>query len=235
MEFVFNSELRRQFDNGHVDANVSKACSHELRSAKAALELDALAYSVKKHLDRFERRVVEVTEDPELLQRVSVSAGTGRNAAVPGQLVETAKHLRPVARRSSARNAKPRRRKIQGLGRTFLTLGAATRISSSRKVNVSCKFRAPLTGCNSTSTSAFVDALALVPYMHELGISHIYASPLFKAVPHSVHGYDVCDFNQLNPGTWNRSRFGQAGGRAAREKHGIGARHRSQSHGHRVA
>jgi (1->4)-alpha-D-glucan 1-alpha-D-glucosylmutase len=43
------------------------------------------------------------------------------------------------------------------------------------------------------------DALALVPYLHELGVSHIYASPLFKAVPHSVHGYDVCDFNQLNP------------------------------------
>ncbi len=44
-----------------------------------------------------------------------------------------------------------------------------------------------------------VDALALVPYLHELGISHVYASPLFKAVPHSAHGYDVCDFNQLNP------------------------------------
>jgi (1->4)-alpha-D-glucan 1-alpha-D-glucosylmutase len=44
-----------------------------------------------------------------------------------------------------------------------------------------------------------VDALALVPYFHELGISHIYASPLFKATPHSVHGYDVCDFSRLNP------------------------------------
>jgi (1->4)-alpha-D-glucan 1-alpha-D-glucosylmutase len=43
------------------------------------------------------------------------------------------------------------------------------------------------------------DALMLVPYFHELGISHIYASPLFKAAPHSVHGYDVCDFSQLNP------------------------------------
>jgi (1->4)-alpha-D-glucan 1-alpha-D-glucosylmutase len=43
------------------------------------------------------------------------------------------------------------------------------------------------------------DALALVPYLHELGVSHIYASPLFKAVPHSTHGYDVCDFTQLNP------------------------------------
>src|SRR5215472_8931032 len=44
-----------------------------------------------------------------------------------------------------------------------------------------------------------VDALSLVPYFHELGISHLYASPLFKAAPHSAHGYDVCDFSRLNP------------------------------------
>lgn len=43
------------------------------------------------------------------------------------------------------------------------------------------------------------DALALVPYLHELGVSHIYASPLFLAAPHSTHGYDVCDFGKLNP------------------------------------
>src|SRR5580692_4894272 len=43
------------------------------------------------------------------------------------------------------------------------------------------------------------DALSLVPYFHELGISHIYASPLFKATAHSGHGYDVCNFGQLNP------------------------------------
>jgi (1->4)-alpha-D-glucan 1-alpha-D-glucosylmutase len=43
------------------------------------------------------------------------------------------------------------------------------------------------------------DALACVPYLHELGVSHLYSSPLFKAAPHSVHGYDVCDFSQINP------------------------------------
>lgn len=43
------------------------------------------------------------------------------------------------------------------------------------------------------------DALALVPWLKELGISHIYASPLFRACPHSTHGYDVCDYNELNP------------------------------------
>jgi len=43
------------------------------------------------------------------------------------------------------------------------------------------------------------DALKLVPYWHSLGISHLYSSPLLKSVPHSLHGYDVCDFNELNP------------------------------------
>ena len=43
------------------------------------------------------------------------------------------------------------------------------------------------------------DALALVPYFEDLGVSHVYASPLFKAAAHSVHGYDVCDFGRLNP------------------------------------
>jgi (1->4)-alpha-D-glucan 1-alpha-D-glucosylmutase len=43
------------------------------------------------------------------------------------------------------------------------------------------------------------DALALVPYLHELGVSHIYASPLCQAAPHSTHGYDVHDFSKLNP------------------------------------
>lgn len=44
-----------------------------------------------------------------------------------------------------------------------------------------------------------VDALKLVPYLHDLGVSHLYSSPLLKPVPNSLHGYDVCDFNQLNP------------------------------------
>ena len=42
-------------------------------------------------------------------------------------------------------------------------------------------------------------AAELVPYLHQLGVSHLYASPLLKAMPGSAHGYDVCDFGQLNP------------------------------------
>ena len=45
----------------------------------------------------------------------------------------------------------------------------------------------------------FRDAEAIVPYLHDLGISHIYASPYLKARPGSLHGYDITDHRSLNP------------------------------------
>jgi (1->4)-alpha-D-glucan 1-alpha-D-glucosylmutase len=40
---------------------------------------------------------------------------------------------------------------------------------------------------------------ALLPYLHQLGISDLYLSPLYAARPGSLHGYDVIDHNRLNP------------------------------------
>src|SRR3954470_15953878 len=45
----------------------------------------------------------------------------------------------------------------------------------------------------------FQDAIAIVPHLHRLGISHLYASPIFAARSGSTHGYDVVDPNRLNP------------------------------------
>jgi (1->4)-alpha-D-glucan 1-alpha-D-glucosylmutase len=45
----------------------------------------------------------------------------------------------------------------------------------------------------------FTDALGLVDYLHDLGITDIYASPILKARPGSTHGYDITDPTQLNP------------------------------------
>jgi (1->4)-alpha-D-glucan 1-alpha-D-glucosylmutase len=45
----------------------------------------------------------------------------------------------------------------------------------------------------------FRDARALVPYLHELGISDCYVSPYLKARPGSKHGYDIQDHRVLNP------------------------------------
>ena len=39
----------------------------------------------------------------------------------------------------------------------------------------------------------FADAAALVPYLAELGVSHLYLSPILQAAAESTHGYDVVD------------------------------------------
>ncbi|MBC2380781.1 malto-oligosyltrehalose synthase [Pseudomonas sp. WS 5106] len=43
------------------------------------------------------------------------------------------------------------------------------------------------------------DAVPLVPYFAQLGISHLYASPLLSARSGSMHGYDVVDPTRVNP------------------------------------
>jgi (1->4)-alpha-D-glucan 1-alpha-D-glucosylmutase len=45
----------------------------------------------------------------------------------------------------------------------------------------------------------FADALRIVEYLHKLGITDVYASPILKARPGSSHGYDVTDPTGLNP------------------------------------
>ncbi|MBN1306422.1 MAG: malto-oligosyltrehalose synthase [Chitinispirillaceae bacterium] len=50
-----------------------------------------------------------------------------------------------------------------------------------------------------TPQFGFREALRIVPYLHKLGISHIYASPITRARRGSLHGYDVCDYATINP------------------------------------
>ena len=45
----------------------------------------------------------------------------------------------------------------------------------------------------------FADAAEQVPYLADLGISHLYLSPILSSVPDSNHGYDVIDPTTVNP------------------------------------
>src|SRR4051794_28355923 len=53
----------------------------------------------------------------------------------------------------------------------------------------------------------FRDAMEMVPYLHELGITDAYASPLLKARPGSRHGYDITDHHQFNPEIGSEAEF----------------------------
>ncbi|MET0533905.1 MAG: malto-oligosyltrehalose synthase, partial [Steroidobacter sp.] len=66
----------------------------------------------------------------------------------------------------------------------------------------------------------FNDAARIVPYLAKLGISHVYASPILKARPGSMHGYDVVDHSQLNPELGTREDFDRFV--AKLHEHGLG-------------
>ncbi|HEX7504382.1 MAG TPA: malto-oligosyltrehalose synthase, partial [Syntrophales bacterium] len=66
----------------------------------------------------------------------------------------------------------------------------------------------------------FRDAKELVPYLAGLGISHVYASPIFKARKGSPHGYDIVDPNEINPELGSQAAFEALV--AALKSHGIG-------------
>ena len=44
----------------------------------------------------------------------------------------------------------------------------------------------------------FDAAAEIVPYLSQLGISHLYCSPCMQAAPGSTHGYDVVDYQHVN-------------------------------------
>ena len=67
-----------------------------------------------------------------------------------------------------------------------------------------------------TPAFTFDDAVAIAPYLRALGVSHVYASPYLRAMPGSLHGYDVVDPRQVNPelgGEAGHARFCAALGR----------------------
>ncbi len=53
----------------------------------------------------------------------------------------------------------------------------------------------------------FAAARSIIDYLADLGISHLYASPVFAARRGSTHGYDVIAPDQLNPELGTRSDF----------------------------
>ncbi|KQO74954.1 malto-oligosyltrehalose synthase [Rhizobium sp. Leaf262] len=53
----------------------------------------------------------------------------------------------------------------------------------------------------------FDRAVELVPYLQKLGISHLYASPIFTATTDSTHGYDVTNANEIDPVLGGRQGF----------------------------
>ncbi len=71
-----------------------------------------------------------------------------------------------------------------------------------------------------TPTFGFVECGRILDYLVRLGVSDIYASPIFKARSGSMHGYDVCDPRVMNPELGGGSGFAKL--TAKRKRAGLG-------------
>lgn len=60
----------------------------------------------------------------------------------------------------------------------------------------------------------FAAAQEVLPYFARLGISDLYLSPIWTAVPGSVHGYDVTDHSQIHPELGGQEGFERLAARA---------------------
>ncbi|MFC2021727.1 malto-oligosyltrehalose synthase [Chloroflexota bacterium] len=67
----------------------------------------------------------------------------------------------------------------------------------------------------------FEDASDLVPYLYKLGISDLYASPVFKARQGSSHGYDITDPTLLNPELGTETDFEALAGKLREHNMGL--------------
>ncbi|MFJ2031202.1 malto-oligosyltrehalose synthase [Streptosporangium sp. NPDC087985] len=71
-----------------------------------------------------------------------------------------------------------------------------------------------------TPDFGFAEVAALAPYLRDLGVSHVYLSPILQAFPESRHGYDVTDHSRI------RAEFGGIEGlrtlAATLAAHGLG-------------
>ena len=66
----------------------------------------------------------------------------------------------------------------------------------------------------------FADAAAVGGYLADLGVTHVYLSPILQAAPGSMHGYDVVDHSAISADLG-----GEAGFRAMAAElrgHGLG-------------
>ncbi len=72
-----------------------------------------------------------------------------------------------------------------------------------------------------TSGFGFAQARALIPYLRDLGVSHLYLSPSLQARPQSAHGYDVTDPTRLSDALGGGEQFEQLANEARGANMGI--------------
>jgi len=72
-EVTLNSELEKQFENSHFDAERAKSLLEECRAAKVNLDGERIAYTARAFFDRISEQLAKTPDDRDLLRRFATA------------------------------------------------------------------------------------------------------------------------------------------------------------------
>jgi hypothetical protein len=79
VDVVLNSDIRSQFQNGHLDAERVRSLVAEGRAMNATLDWEELSYACKGYFDRLSESLFKTPKDVELLRRLIEAAKLARD------------------------------------------------------------------------------------------------------------------------------------------------------------
>ena len=213
-EFSLNMRLRRAFSAPELDYMQISALLTEVRAAGIVLEVENLEYILRRTLEQMADALVESPHQLNRLLRLANAMAFARRELpfaintwqVQNIYYEMQRNVYPDVHAHAMLNDAQARSWLA----PFLELGEnlGMRVPEAPAPNprqsitqeIIAQRRIPLSTyrLQFNHQFGFAAATAIVPYLQELGITDIYASPLFRTQPGSNHGYDVSDHSQIN-------------------------------------
>jgi (1->4)-alpha-D-glucan 1-alpha-D-glucosylmutase len=224
-EVVLNSELRGAFSSGIPDPAQVRTMLDRAETWSVKLDTEGLAFTLAQTIERHAQTMCEQAGDIHALEPVEniVAIAEMLPFDIDFSNIQTAYY--DLWRRVYVDMLEHGEEGDEG-ARTwadrFMALGERLGVrvhemrDSSEMTTVSSVVRDLLSSCRVPRATyrvqfnpsfTFADAQAIVPYLHDLGISDCYASPILKPRPGSTHGYDICEHGQLNPALGGEEAF----------------------------
>jgi (1->4)-alpha-D-glucan 1-alpha-D-glucosylmutase len=226
-ELVVNADLRTAFECEDPDAGNIRVLIEEAKRWQVELDAAGLGYVLVNTLERAMERFHRNPDDLGLLQKLEVMMDTVHSLPFEINLWKVQNIYYEMLQRAPdtifSGPLQPRRSYRLWLDH-FADLGEKLGIRvvemkelvMRRGEAVITAAREVIDGRRTPNASyrlqfnggfTFNDAKRLLPYLYDLGISDVYASPLLKARAGSLHGYDICDHRRLNPAIGSEREF----------------------------
>jgi (1->4)-alpha-D-glucan 1-alpha-D-glucosylmutase len=216
-EFVLNSDLRHAVAETRPDPEAIDSILERVRMWHIELDTEEFIYTLDQTMDSISRQLLEESENLELIQNLDALVEVVRRMPFDVDLWKIQNTYYEIIRAvytDMQERADEGEEDAIAWTEQFITLGdklglrvtemhdfSTTPTVASITKEILEQSRVPLATYRFQLNPDFTFSHAkdLVGYLHNLGISHCYTSPIFQARAGSSHGYDVCDHSKINP------------------------------------